>query len=74
VDVTRCLLMTLSGHCLSPQRSKTLELRSSPRRSTTPKANEDYVGKLTIVSYEAGRFAIVGKLERIETIIERERS
>jgi hypothetical protein len=26
---------------------------------------------LTIVSYEAGRFAIVGKLERIETIIER---
>jgi hypothetical protein len=29
---------------------------------------------LTIVSYEAARFAIVGKLERIEGIVERERS
>jgi hypothetical protein len=29
---------------------------------------------LTVVSYEPGRFAIVGKLERIEALIERERS
>jgi hypothetical protein len=29
---------------------------------------------LMIVAYEAGRFAIVGKLDRIEGIIERERS
>lgn len=29
---------------------------------------------LKIISYELGRFAIVGKLERIEAIIERERS
>jgi hypothetical protein len=29
---------------------------------------------LTIVDYEPGRFAIVGKLERIEAMIERERA
>jgi hypothetical protein len=29
---------------------------------------------LTVVSYEPGRFAIVGKLDRIEGIVERERS
>ena len=28
---------------------------------------------MTIVSYEAGRFAIVGKVERIEAMIDRER-
>jgi len=29
---------------------------------------------LTVVDYEPGRFAIVGKLDRIEALIERERS
>jgi len=45
--------------------------------SITPRSRVDRLQRLargtglTIVSYEAGRFAIVGKLERIETIIER---
>jgi hypothetical protein len=75
------LVMGLRGPCSTAWRMRQQSPEPAPSRAALrQQAALDRLQRLahgtglTIVSYEAGRFAIVGKVDRIEALIQRERS